>query len=67
MADCICTQEARIKKIENDNRALSDKLDSLIKKIDRWANVTIGLIVTVVGTVIGGVMLAFVLYLLNLK
>ena len=67
MQKCICTQEERIRKIETDNRMLNDKLDSLIKKIDRWANVTIGLIVTVVGTVVGGVMLAFVLYLLNLK
>lgn len=65
-----CTQEDRINKIENNNSVLTERIDNLIKKMDRWANVTIGLIVTIVAgmisTVLGGIVLALLLYVIGI-
>jgi len=62
--------EERLNRLENIITALTERLDNLIKKLDKWSNVTIGLICTIIAgvvvTVIGGVCLAIVIYLLRL-
>lgn len=64
-----CIQLERLRKLENNSTLLNERLDNLIKKMDRWANVTIGLILTVVSgimvTVLGGLILAITLYYLD--
>lgn len=68
--DKIDKQDERINRVEGIIIALTEKMDNLAKKMEKFTNVTMGLIVTIVGgltvTVVGGLLLAILLYILNI-
>lgn len=65
-----CRQEKRLNDLETNEARMSEQIQNLARKIDRFANATMGLIITVVGglfvTIVGGFILAAILYFLNL-
>jgi hypothetical protein len=62
--------DQRLNKLENNEVRITERLDNLATKMNRFANATMGLTITVVGglivTVVGGIALAIILYVLNL-